>query len=246
MTLKDKVVIVTGSSSGIGQGTAIRFAQEGAKVVVNYHVNKEGGEETLAQVKKHSPESILIHADVSKEEDVARLFNEVVEKFGTVDILINNAAIGTDKVPFMKADYADMKEMVDADLISVLMCSQRAARIMEKQGSGKIINTTSIRGWEFGGRAPVYAAAKAGINNFTCTFAKQVAPKIQVNAVAPGFVKTRSYDTMSDEQVQGFIDSTYLKRWVTIEEIAHAFVFLAENDAMTGQVIYVDAGYMLK
>lgn len=246
MTLKDKVVIVTGSSSGIGQATAIRFAQEGAKVVVNYHINKEGGEETLSKIREITDGCLLIQADVSKPEDVDRLFKTVMDKFKAVDILINNAAIGTDKVPFMDADYSDMKEMIDADLMSVLMCSQRAARIMEKQGHGKILNTSSIRGWEYGGRAPVYAASKAAVNSFTRTFAKQVAPKIQVNAVAPGFVKTRSYDNMTQEQIHGFLDQTYLKRWVTVEEIADAFVFLAKNDAITGGVIYVDAGFRLK
>lgn len=117
---------------------------------------------------------------------------------------------------------------------------------MEKQGYGKIINTSSIRGWEHGGRAIVYAAAKAGINSFTRTLAKQVAPKIQVNAVAPGFVRTRSYDNMPPEKIDGFINQTFLKRWVTLEEVADAFLFLAKNDAMTGQVIYVDAGFTLK
>jgi NAD(P)-dependent dehydrogenase (short-subunit alcohol dehydrogenase family) len=246
MTLKDKVVLITGSSSGIGQATAIRFAEEGAKVVINYHVNKSGGEETLAKVKELSPESILIQADVSKEEDVERLFQEVLNKFGTVDILINNAAIGTDKKPYLEASYEDMKEMIDADITSVLMCAQRAIKLMEKQGHGKILNTSSIRGWEYGGRAPVYAASKAAVNSITRTLAKQVDPAIQVNAVAPGFVKTRSYDAMSEEQVQGFLDQTYLKRWVTVDEIADAFLFLSKNDAMTGQVIYVDGGFTLK
>lgn len=246
MILKDKIVVVTGSSSGIGQTTAIRFAKEGAKVVVNYHANKQGGEETLAEIKKITPDCLLVQADVSKQEDVERLFKAVMEKFGSVDILVNNAAIGTDKRPFMEASYDDMKEMIDADLTSVFMCSQQAALIMEKQGHGKILNTSSIRGWEHGGRAPVYAACKAAVNSFTRTFAKQVAPKIHVNAVAPGFVKTRSYDNMTPEMVQGFLDQTFLKRWVTTEEIADTFVFLAKNDAMTGQVLYVDAGFTLK
>jgi 3-oxoacyl-[acyl-carrier protein] reductase len=119
-------------------------------------------------------------------------------------------------------------------------------RIMEKQGSGKILNTSSIRGWEQGGRAIVYAAAKAGINSFTRTLAKQVAPKIQVNAVAPGFVKTRSYDKMSREMIDFFLGQTYLQRWITAEEVADTFVFLAKNDGITGQVIYVDGGFTLK
>jgi 3-oxoacyl-[acyl-carrier protein] reductase len=145
----------------------------------------------------------------------------------------------------MEADFDDMKEMIDTDLTSVLICSQYAAKIMKKNGGGKILNTSSIRGWEFGGRAPVYAACKAAVNNFTRTFAKMVAPEITVNAVAPGFVKTRTYDTMTDERIDGFIESTALKRFIKPDEIADAFVFLAQNDAMTGQVIYVEAGYML-
>lgn len=246
MSIADSVVIITGSSSGIGRATALRFAKEGAKVVVNYHVNEDGGNETLQEVQEFSPDSILVQADVSNQDGVDDLFKAAIDAFGKVDILINNGAIGTDKVPFMEASYEDMKEMIDADLMSVFMCSQKAVQIMEKHGSGKIINTSSIRGWEHGGRAPVYAAAKAGVNSFTRTLAKQVAPTVTVNAVAPGFVKTRSYDKMQPEQLQSFLDQTYLKRWVTVEEIADAFVFLAQNDAMTGQVIYVDGGFTLK
>lgn len=245
MTLKNKVVLVTGSSSGIGQATAIRFAQEGAKVIVNYRENQKGGEETLSEINKIS-EGILIKADVSKPEEVERLFNESIKEYSKIDILVNNAAIGTDKVPFMEANYSDMHEMLDACLTSVFMCSQAAVKIMTEQGHGKILNTSSIRGWEYGGRAPVYAACKAAVNSFTSTLAKEGAPIIQVNAVAPGFVKTRTYDTMPQERIDGFMEQTRLKRWVTLDEIADTFIFLAKNDAMTGQVIYVEAGFMLK
>jgi 3-oxoacyl-[acyl-carrier protein] reductase len=223
MHIKDKVVVITGSSSGIGQTLAVRFAQEGAKVV-NYLENEAGGEETLAKLKEITQDCLLIRADVTKPDDVARLFQETLAKFSTVDIIINNAAIPTDKVPFMDASYDDFKEMVDADLISVFMCSQQAVRIMEKQGHGKIINTGSIRGWESGGRAPVYAASKAAVHSFTKTLAKQVAPNIQVNAVAPGFVRTRSYDKATPEMREGYLNQTYLKRWVTKEEIAAALL----------------------
>jgi 3-oxoacyl-[acyl-carrier protein] reductase len=245
MTLKDKIVIVTGSSSGIGQATAIRFAEEGAKVVINYRDNEEGGKQTLERVKQLS-DGLLVKADLSTPDGVKKLFTEVMNEYSHIDILVNNAAIGTDKVPFMDASYDDMHEMLDACLTSVFMCSQAAAKIMRKHGQGKILNTSSIRGWQYGGRAPVYAACKAAVNSFSSTFAKELAPIIQVNAVAPGFVKTRTYDTMSQERIDGFMEQTRLKRWVTTEEIADAFIFLAKNDAMTGQVIYVEAGYMLR
>ena len=245
MTLKDKIVLVTGSSSGIGRDVAIAFAREGAKVVVNYRENQKGGEETLAEVKKLS-DGILVKADVSKPEGVKHLFDAVMNEYSKLDILINNAAIGTDKVPYMEAGYDDMREMLDACLTSVFMCSQEAVKIMSKQGHGKILNTSSIRGWQYGGRAIVYAACKAAVNNFTSTLAKEVAPKIHVNAVAPGFVRTRSYDSMTQEKIDGFIEQTKLKRWVTFQEISDTFIFLAKNDGLTGQVIYVEAGYMLK
>lgn len=245
MELKDKVIVITGSSSGIGKTTAIRFAKEGAKVVINYNINKTGGEETLNEVKKYS-EGLLVQADVSKPEDVKRLFEEVEKVFGTVHILINNAAIPNDKVPYLDAPYESMLELVNTDLIAPMVCSQRAIKYMQKQGFGKIINTSSIRGAAHGGRSVVYASSKAGLNSFSKTLAKMVAPNIQVNAVAPGFVKTRNYDKMTQEQIDTFMSQTYLKRWVTEDEIADAFIFLAKNDAMTGQVIYVDAGFTLK
>jgi NAD(P)-dependent dehydrogenase (short-subunit alcohol dehydrogenase family) len=155
MILKDKVVLVTGSSSGIGQAVAIRFAEEGAKVVINYNKNKQGGEETRAKLTSMNKDCLVVQADVSKEADVKRLFKTVVDEYGTVDVLINNAAIGTDKRPFMEASYEDFQEMIDTDITSVFMCSQQAALIMQKQGYGKILNTSSVRGWEAGGRAPV-------------------------------------------------------------------------------------------
>lgn len=246
MNLKDKVVLITGSSSGIGKATALRFVSEGAKVVITYHINKKGGEEIIDQIKEQGGEALLVKADVTKQEDIEKMFAEVINIYGTLDILINNAAIGTDKVPYMEAKSEDFLEMIGTNLIGPLVCAQFAIKIMQKQGYGKILNTSSIRAAEHAGRAVVYSATKAAINSMTKTLAKQVAPIIQVNAVAPGFVQTRSYDTMSKEMTDGFIESTYLKRWITPDEIADAFVFLAKNDAITGQVIYVDGGYTLK
>lgn len=246
MNLQDKVVLITGSSSGIGKATALRFAKEGAKVVVNYKTNKDGGEKAIKEIEAMGATALLVQADVSNPTEVKRLFEEVVKKFGTVDILINNAAIPSDQVPYFEASHDDIIQLVNTDLVGPMICAQEAIKLMKKQEYGKIFNTSSIRGWEHGGRSVVYAASKAGLNSFTRTLAKHVAPEIQVNAVAPGFVKTRNYDAMSEEQIKTFIDQTILKRWVTEDEIADAFLFLAKNDAMTGQVLYVDAGFTLK
>lgn len=246
MEIKGKIVLITGSSSGIGQTTALRFAKEEAKVVVNYRVNKAGGEETVSKIEKAGGEAILVQADITKDADIKKMFDTIVKKYGKLDILINNGAIPNDKVPYFEATTDDIKELVNTDLVAPMVVTQHAIKIMQKQGHGKILNTSSVRGWEHGGRSLAYAASKAGLNSFTRTLAKHVAPNIQVNAVAPGFVKTRNYDNMSKEQIQSFIEQTALKRWVTEDEIADAFIFLAKNDAMTGQVIYVDAGFTLK
>lgn len=247
MDLKNKVVIITGSSSGIGRATALRFAREGAKVVVNYSINKKGGEETLNEIKKEGGKAILVQADVSQEKEVEKLFQHKIKEFGTVDILINNGAAGTDKISFKEASPSEWSKIFEVNLVGTMLCSQHAIKIMEKKGHGKILNTSSIRGAEHGGgKGIAYAMSKAGVINFTKTLAKQVAPNIQVNSVAPGFVKTRAYDSMPKDMVDNFINQTYLKRWITVEEIADAFVFLAKNDGITGQVIYVDGGFTLK
>jgi len=245
MDLKNKVVLITGSSSGIGRTTAIRFAQEGAKVVVNYHINEAGGQETLAEVEKYS-EGLLIKADISRPEEVKKLFEEVVQKFGTVDILVNNAAT-YETVIFKDLNEEQILDVINTNMVGTFLCSQKVLEIMQKNQSGKILNTTSIKGQEnCGGNLVVFASTKAAINSFTKTLAKQVAPNIQVNAVAPGYVKTRTYDNMDDSKIEKYLSQTYLKRWITEDEVADTFIFLAKNDAMTGQVIYVDAGFTLK
>lgn len=246
MTLKDKVVIITGSSSGIGQHLALRFAQEGAIVVVNYCSNKTGAHKTLAAITRIKQRGIIIQADVSDSQDIERLFTTTTQQFGTVDILINNAAYGTDNVPFLEATKASLTCMMTNNLVGPMLCSLHAIKHMRHQGYGKILFTSSVRGIEYGGRSPVYAATKAGINSLTKTLAKQLAPDILVNAVAPGTVKTRTFDTWSQELIGSLLDMQYLKRFITKDEVADAFIFLAKHDSITGQVVYVDGGYTLK
>ncbi|OGD33794.1 hypothetical protein A2988_05005 [Candidatus Azambacteria bacterium RIFCSPLOWO2_01_FULL_46_25] len=247
MELKNKVVLITGSSSGIGKATALRFAKEGCKLVINYHKNRKGGEETLKGIRKIGSEAILVKADISKPKEIEKLFKIAFKKFRRIDILINNAALtGDTRREFLDTPPKKILEVINTDLISVMICSQHAVKIMRKRG-GKILNTSSIRGIDYAGStgSMVYAAAKAGVNSFTKTLAKKVAPTILVNAIAPGHVKTRAYDGRKPADIKNLINKTYLKRFITPEEIADAFVFLAKNDAITGQVITVDAGRTL-
>lgn len=245
MKLKDKVVIVTGASSGIGEATAIKFAEEGAKVIVNYRSNLEAAKKVLAKIEGVS-EGITVQADVSKPNEVETLFQQTLDKYGRVDILINNAGIA-DEPEFLEAKLSDWQEMFNNDLFSTMQCSQHAVKIMTKQGSGKIINTASLYGLDYAGREGLtaYSAAKAAMINFTKTLAKLVAPHILVNAVAPGYVKTPAWEGVPEETINKYIGRTYLKRWITSEEIADAFIYLATADAITGQVLVVDAGRSL-
>ncbi len=246
MELKSKVVLITGSSSGIGQATAIRFAQEGAKLVIHYHENEEGAKETQEKITKLGAESIIVKADLSIESEIQEMFEFIINKYETLDILINNGASPTEFVPYFQAKQKDILDLFNINIVNAMLCSKYAIEIMRKQKSGKILNTSSIKGWEHGGGSVGYAVSKAAINSFTRTLAKTVAPDIQVNAVAPGYVKTRVYDNQPEEKMKNWLEGTYLKRWVTVEEVADTFVFLAKNDAMTGQIVYVDAGFTLK
>jgi len=246
MELKNKVVVITGSSSGIGKRTAIRFAQEGAIVVVHYGVNREGGEDTVLQITKLGGEAFLVQADITKVDEIEKMFKEIVEKYKKIDILINNAARPSEITPFFESSQKDILDLLNINVVGAMMCSKQAIPIMKANGGGKILNTSSIKGCEYGGNSVTYAVSKAAINSFTKTLAKQVAPEILVNAVAPGYVKTRVYDGIDEEKIKKWLEGTYLKKWVTEDEIADAFIFLAKNDAMTGQVIYVDAGFTLK
>ncbi len=245
MQLKDAVVIITGASRGIGRATAIAFAREGANVVINYRTDHEGAEQTLQDVATLS-KGISIQADVSKKEEIQGMLASTIQTFSRIDILINNAALPSERTDFLNTPYETMEEMTQVNLLGPILCSQCVIPYMQQQGFGKLLFTGSIRGWTEGGRTILYSATKAAIHSVVKTLAKQFAPNILVNAVAPGYVKTRFHADISEEKERQYLTQSYLNRPVFEEDIANAFVFLAKNDAITGQVVYVDCGYTLK
>lgn len=247
MNLKDKVVVITGSSSNIGKATALLFAKAGSKLIINSNTNIAGGQEVAKQIVDSGGQAIYIQADVSNEKEVIRLFNQTIKKFGTVDVLINNAGT-TPGQPFLETTVDVWQKAFADNLLSAVLCSREAAKIMLKNERGSIINTSSIRGLENTGREGLmaYSAAKAGIINFTKTLAKQLAPSIFVNAVAPGFVYTHNYDKMPQAQKDAFINATLIKRFIKPDEIAESYLFLAHSDIITGEVLVVDGGFTLK
>lgn len=243
MELKDKVVLVTGSSRGIGAAIATSFADKGAEVIINYVENKSRAEKVVRAI---GGKAMAIKADVSDKKEVSSLFKRLVKEYKNIDILVNNASV-TYPEDFIESNEEHWKKQFEVTFFSSVWCTQEFVKAL-KTKPGKIINISSVRGLENYGRPGItaYSAAKAAMINFTKTMAKDLAPHIQVNSVAPGFTFTENYEKFSKELQQKFVNSTFLKKWIHPEDIARAVVFLAEDDVMTGQIITVDAGFSLK
>ena len=174
------------------------------------------------------------------------MFAEVVKKFGTVDILINNAGLAKAK-PFLEITPKDLEEEVGKNFFSFVYCCQEAAKIMQN-GGGKIINMSSIcAGVDSSPCTSIltYTTSKAAVSMLTKVLAKTLSPKITVNAVAPGFTLTRFWNGMSKKDEKELLTTTLTEKWVTADEIADAFVYLAESDSITGQILIVDGGYTI-
>lgn len=244
MKLKDKVAIVTGSSRGIGAATARLFAKEGANVVVNYRASKREAEKVVEEIGKAG---VLVQADVSKEEDVKRLVQETIERFGRIDILVNNA--GEILRPGdWKSDQDTWHKTIDINLTSAWLMIREVAPIMQKQGKGSIVNLASTVGILGVAKVLPYSVSKGAIVTLTKAFAKELAPDIRVNAVAPSNVMTDMTKGAGKELIEFFRQQTPLKRIATPDELAKAILFLASDDAsyITGEILVVDGGYSLK
>ena len=246
MMLQGKVAIITGSSRGIGQGIALRFAKEGAKVVVN--ARKEADmQETLDAIKKSGGTAMGVVADVSDAAQVKTLVAQAVKKFGRLDIMVNNAGV-VDSEPITDMTPEEWSRVISVDLTGTFYGIEEAAKAMKKGGA--IINISSIAAlMGFAGTAH-YAAAKGGVRSLTEEAAVELAPKnIRVNAIAPGFIDTDMTKSVKDDPVQlkGMLARIPLKRFGQPAEIAGAALFLASDDSsyVTGQLLIVDGGWMV-
>ncbi|MGW2082989.1 SDR family NAD(P)-dependent oxidoreductase [Streptomyces sp. NPDC001939] len=246
MSLSGQVALVTGSSRGIGHSVALAFAERGAKVVINSQSDVSGGEALVQTIKENRGSALYVQADVTDTTDVERLFSTTEEAFGPVDVLVNNAGL-TESMPILDSTKDHWLRMLNINLLSTVLCSTRAARPMKERGSGAIINTSSIRGFDATGREGVmaYSAAKAAVNNFTRTLAKELAPAVRVNAVAPGFVETSYMDRVDEALKESWLDVIPLRQFIAPDDIAGAYVFLAESPYMTGTLLTADAGFTL-
>ncbi|MFJ9380155.1 SDR family NAD(P)-dependent oxidoreductase [Streptomyces sp. NPDC101455] len=247
MRLAGQVAVITGSSRGIGRAVALAFARRGARVVVNSRSDTDAGRSLVQSINGSGGQALYVQADVSEQGNVERLFAAAEDVFGPVDILVNNAGL-TESVPILESTKDHWLRMLNLNLLSTVLCSVHAGRRMKKRGTGAIINTSSIRGLDATGREGVmaYSVAKAGVNSFTRTLAKELAPVVRVNAVLPGFVATSYMDRVDDELKESWLDEIPLRQFIAPGDLADAYVFLAEAPYLTGTLLTADAGFTLR
>jgi 3-oxoacyl-[acyl-carrier protein] reductase len=244
--LNDKVAIVTGAAQGIGLATAIRFATEGARVVVA-DLSAARVEAAVASLRAAGGRALGCLVDVTDRVTIDAMVAEVHAEWGRIDVLINNAGITKD-ARLAKMSAAQFDSVIAVNLKGVFECTQAVAESMVAQGSGSIVNASSVVGLYGNFGQTNYAATKAGVIGLTKTWARELGPKgVRVNAVCPGFVKTAILETIPDEVMQKMVAKVPLGRLGTPEEIAAVYTFLASDDAsyLNGAVIEVSGGIQL-
>ncbi|WP_279222263.1 3-oxoacyl-[acyl-carrier-protein] reductase [Anaerophilus nitritogenes] len=244
MRLEGKTAIVTGGSRGIGKAIALKLADLGANIVVNYTSNPQKAEEVVEEIKKIGREAIALKADVSNSEEVAEFIKEVESKFESIDILINNAGITKDNL-LMRMKEEDWDQVISINLKGTYNCTKAVTKKMMKQRSGKIVNVASVVGVTGNAGQANYAASKAGVIGFTKSIAKELGSRgINVNAVAPGFIQTDMTEILSDEVKKQIMDQIPMKELGKAEDVANAVAFLCmdESKYITGQVLHIDGG----
>jgi 3-oxoacyl-(acyl-carrier-protein) reductase len=242
MRLKDKVALITGGGSGIGEATALRFAEEGAKVVI-CDVDMENANRVAKDIDSQGGETLVLKADVSNKSDVEGMMAQIKEHFGKLDILVNNAGINRDAF-VKKMTEEQWDDVIRINLKGTFICCQAALTLMSEQKSGKIINTSSIGAVGNIGQAN-YAASKCGVIGLTKTLALEGARyNINVNCVAPGATRTPMTTKLPENMVEMITEKIPFRRWAEPLDIANAHVFLASDEAsyITGQILFVDGG----
>lgn len=242
--LQGKLALVTGGSRGIGRAVALRLAQEGARVAVNYRANAGAAEEVVAAITAGGGQGQAFAGDVSQPEAAKALVEGVAQEFGRLDILVNNAGMVRDGL-LLTMDDPQWRQVLATNLDGVFYCCRTAARIMLRQRYGRIVNMSSVAG-DTPNRGQVnYAASKGGVNALTKALAQELASKnITVNAVAPGMIETEMSQEVRELAGPEILKHIALKRYGKPEDIAAAVAFLASPDAdyITGQVLRVDGG----
>ncbi|TFZ39876.1 3-oxoacyl-ACP reductase FabG [Soehngenia longivitae] len=246
MRLKDKVAIITGGARGIGEATAKKFVEEGAKVVIA-DINEKELLETEEFLKELGGDVMSIVVDVTDSASVNNMIEKTVQKYGRLDCIVNNAGITMDST-LLKMSEEQWDKVIDVNLKGVFLCGQAAAKVMVNQGSGVILSASSVVGLYGNFGQTNYAATKWGVIGMTKTWAKELGKKgVRANAVAPGFIATPMVAKMPENVVDMMKGKAPLGRLGEPEEIANAYAFLASDEAsfITGACLEVTGGVVL-
>jgi len=245
MKLKGKICIVTGGARGIGKEICSCFLAEGATVCI-FDLNKTEALNTLDQfVQKYGKEkAVFFNVDITSIDSVDNSMEEIIKKFGRIDVLVNNAGITSDNL-VLRMDIAEWKKVIDINLTGTFICSKYASRYMVKQKSGRIINMSSVIGIKGNAGQSNYSASKAGVIGLTKSMAREFASRnINVNAIAPGYIETEMTKKIDEKFKEKIISMIPSGKLGTVEDVAKTAVFLASDDSeyITGAVINLDGG----
>ena len=240
--LKGKSAIITGASRGIGKAIAIKFAKEGANIVINYRNNEEEALKVKEELEQLGVKTLIVKADISDLKQAENLIKQAKKEFGQVDILINNAGITKDNL-IIRMKESEFDQVIKINLKGAFNCLKAVTPIMLKQRSGKIVNMSSVVG-VIGNPGQVnYCASKAGLIGMTKSLAREIGVRgINVNAIAPGFIDMTR--VLTEEQKKNILSQIPLNKFGNIEDIANTALFLASENSnyITGQVIHIDGG----
>lgn len=243
----NKLAIITGGTRGIGKQIALTFAKEGYNIAINYRTENDDLKNTKKEIEENNVKCFTFQGDVTNFKDCEQFVKQIVEEFGNIDVLVNNAGITRDTL-LMRMKEEDFKQVIDTNLIGTFNVTKNVISYMMKARSGRIINISSVVGISGNAGQTNYSASKAGIIGFTKSLAKEVASRnITVNAVAPGFIETQMTDVLKDDIKEEIAKKIPLKRMGTPQDVANVVKFLASSDSsyITGQVINIDGGMLM-
>lgn len=242
-----KTALITGATRGIGKQIALKLAKENYNIIINYRTRNEELESTIKEIESYNVDCLALQGDVSKYEECENIVKQTIEKFGKIDVLVNNAGITKDML-LMRMKKEDFQSVIDVNLVGTFNVTKNVIPYMMKAHTGRIINISSVVGVTGNAGQTNYSASKAGIIGFTKSLAKEVASRnILVNAIAPGFIETDMTSILKEKIKENIANQIPLKKMGTAQDVANLVKFLSSDDSsyITGQVINVDGGMVM-